>query len=171
MGSNGEIILPQVWETVIEPDASVSMHIWQVDEPKKSSRPATPAALGMPNNVVVVEPAQPSKKKNKKAGKSSSAAAALAAASIPPPPPILPAGVAMPPPPPPVAPSAPVGDIPMMVPPPPLPPSALGPLPPGVSVVMNQGSHAKKKKPEKVPGFLAYMAGQGRTPSTKKSKK
>lgn len=34
MGPNGEIILPQVWETVIEPGWSVTMHMWPMPEPK-----------------------------------------------------------------------------------------------------------------------------------------
>lgn len=34
IGPNGEIILPQVWETMIEPDWSISMHMWPVPEPR-----------------------------------------------------------------------------------------------------------------------------------------
>ena len=33
LGPNGEIILPQVWETVIEPDWSITMHMWPMPEP------------------------------------------------------------------------------------------------------------------------------------------
>ncbi|KAL9084742.1 MAG: hypothetical protein Q9165_007917 [Trypethelium subeluteriae] len=35
MGSNAEIILPQVWESVIEPDTSITMHMWPIEEPPK----------------------------------------------------------------------------------------------------------------------------------------
>ena len=35
IGPNGEIILPRVWETTIEPDWSVSMHMWPMPEPPK----------------------------------------------------------------------------------------------------------------------------------------
>jgi hypothetical protein len=34
IGPNGEIILPQVWETMIEPDWSISMHMWPMPEPR-----------------------------------------------------------------------------------------------------------------------------------------
>ena len=34
IGPNGEIILPQVWETMIEPDWSITMHMWPMPEPK-----------------------------------------------------------------------------------------------------------------------------------------
>jgi hypothetical protein len=32
IGPNGEIILPQVWETMIEPDWSITMHMWPIPE-------------------------------------------------------------------------------------------------------------------------------------------
>ena len=34
IGPNGEIILPQVWETMIEPDWSITMQLWPIPEPK-----------------------------------------------------------------------------------------------------------------------------------------
>lgn len=40
IGPNGEIILPQVWEKVIEPDWAVTMHMWPMD------RPPMPQGLG-----------------------------------------------------------------------------------------------------------------------------
>lgn len=30
VGSNGEIILPRLWEEVVRPDWSVSMHLWPI---------------------------------------------------------------------------------------------------------------------------------------------
>jgi len=39
LGPNGEIILPQVWESVIEPDLSVTMHMWPM--PERESGPST----------------------------------------------------------------------------------------------------------------------------------
>ncbi|OTA61119.1 hypothetical protein K449DRAFT_69497 [Hypoxylon sp. EC38] len=33
IGPNGEIILPQVWEKVIEPDWAITMHMWPMDRP------------------------------------------------------------------------------------------------------------------------------------------
>ncbi|KAJ5818277.1 hypothetical protein N7474_003868 [Penicillium riverlandense] len=35
VGPNGDIILPQVWETVIEPDWTITMHMWPVPEKPK----------------------------------------------------------------------------------------------------------------------------------------
>lgn len=35
IGPNGEIILPQVWETMIEPDWSITMHMWPIPERPK----------------------------------------------------------------------------------------------------------------------------------------
>ncbi len=43
IGPNGEIILPQVWETMIEPDWAITMHMWPIPEPKPQGPPA-----GMP---------------------------------------------------------------------------------------------------------------------------
>src|SRR5271167_5009305 len=39
VGPNGEIILPQVWETMIEPDWNVTMHMWPIPEPPKAGPP------------------------------------------------------------------------------------------------------------------------------------
>lgn len=38
IGPNGDIILPQVWNTMIEPDWSITMHMWPV--PEKEEVPA-----------------------------------------------------------------------------------------------------------------------------------
>ena len=40
IGPNGEIILPTVWEKVIEPDWAVTMHMWPMD--KAPQRPQMP---------------------------------------------------------------------------------------------------------------------------------
>lgn len=39
VGPNGEIVLPQVWETMIEPDWAVTMHMWPMPEPKQQAGP------------------------------------------------------------------------------------------------------------------------------------
>ena len=174
VGPNGEIILPQVWETMVEPDWAITMHMWPMPdppEPKKSaSRPATPGAPGIPNhNIVVVEPATHSRKKSsKKSSKLTPAPPPLAMPAMPPPPPIVPAGAPMPPPPPPMPMPMPPGALPddlVAMPPPP----GIGPLPSGVTVVMDQAT-SKKKSKESVPPLLAYMAGRGRAQSVKKKK-
>lgn len=40
VGPNGDIILPQVWETVIEPDWTITMHMWPIPEKPKDAEPA-----------------------------------------------------------------------------------------------------------------------------------
>jgi hypothetical protein len=45
VGPNGEIILPQVWETMIEPDWAITMHMWPMPEAPK----------GPPENVTVID--------------------------------------------------------------------------------------------------------------------
>ncbi|KAF9885122.1 hypothetical protein FE257_000699 [Aspergillus nanangensis] len=44
IGPNGDIILPQVWETVIEPDWAITMHMWPIPEPPKEDPPPPDAA-------------------------------------------------------------------------------------------------------------------------------
>lgn len=39
VGPNGDIILPQVWETVVEPDWTITMHMWPIPEEPKSPGP------------------------------------------------------------------------------------------------------------------------------------
>ncbi len=45
VGPDGEIILPQVWETMIEPDWAITMHMWPIPEQPK----------GLPDGVTVVD--------------------------------------------------------------------------------------------------------------------
>ncbi len=46
---SGEIILPQVWDTVVEPDWTVTMHMWPLPEPKEPDpAPAPPAEEAAP---------------------------------------------------------------------------------------------------------------------------
>lgn len=39
VGPNGEIILPQVWETMVEPDWVITMHMWPIPEPPPPAPP------------------------------------------------------------------------------------------------------------------------------------
>ncbi|KAJ6006571.1 hypothetical protein N7451_004515 [Penicillium sp. IBT 35674x] len=64
VGPNGDIILPQVWETVVEPDWTITMHMWPI--PEKPKEPDPPPAADPPP----AEPSKPAEKKkegNKKA--------------------------------------------------------------------------------------------------------
>lgn len=47
VGPNGEIILPQVWETMVEPDWIITMHMWPMPEPPKPEDPP-PSAEPIP---------------------------------------------------------------------------------------------------------------------------
>ena len=58
IGPNNEIILPGVWETVIEPDWTITMHMWPMPEPKEEEGPV----IDVP---AVPDPAQDEKKKGK----------------------------------------------------------------------------------------------------------
>ncbi|KAL8952290.1 MAG: hypothetical protein Q9222_001779 [Ikaeria aurantiellina] len=64
VGPNGEIILPQVWETVIEPDWTITMHMWPMPEPPKPEE-LPPAVAGEaiidvpPNNGKGIPPPPP----------------------------------------------------------------------------------------------------------------
>lgn len=62
IGPNGDIILPQVWETVVEPDWSVTMHMWPIPEKPKEPDPPPPPPPEPPAEepaVVVVEEGPP----------------------------------------------------------------------------------------------------------------
>ncbi|KAL9619617.1 MAG: hypothetical protein Q9160_005804 [Pyrenula sp. 1 TL-2023] len=52
VGPNGDIILPQVWETVIEPDWTITMHMWPM--PEKPKTPDLPP-LGGDDEVLVLD--------------------------------------------------------------------------------------------------------------------
>lgn len=41
LGPHGEIILPHVWETVIEPDWTITMHMWPMPESKEGEDMST----------------------------------------------------------------------------------------------------------------------------------
>jgi hypothetical protein len=74
LGPNGEIILPQVWETVVEPDWTVTMHMWPM--PPEPEKPKTPPPLDG-DIMVLGELLNPGKKTKGKGAKK----------LIPPPPP------------------------------------------------------------------------------------
>ncbi|OXN01755.1 hypothetical protein CDV58_09450, partial [Aspergillus fumigatus] len=73
VGPNGDIILPQVWETVIEPDWTITMHMWPIPEKPKSPGPAeggtapegqatAETAPGSADSTVIVAPDDSKKK-------------------------------------------------------------------------------------------------------------
>lgn len=48
VGPNGDIILPQVWETVVEPDWTITMHMWPIPEKPKTPEHQVPEATDGP---------------------------------------------------------------------------------------------------------------------------
>ena len=49
VGPHGEIILPQVWETMIEPDWVITMHMWPIPEPPpKAEEPPSEPVVEVP---------------------------------------------------------------------------------------------------------------------------
>ncbi|KAL4955063.1 hypothetical protein BDW69DRAFT_129608 [Aspergillus filifer] len=69
IGPNGDIILPQVWETVLEPDWTITMHMWPIPE-KPKEEPAPPADGGggdapPPPDTAADAPKKPAVKKAK----------------------------------------------------------------------------------------------------------
>lgn len=48
IGPNGEIILPQIWDKVIEPDWAVTMHMWPMDRPAMPQGGAMRSIPGRP---------------------------------------------------------------------------------------------------------------------------
>ena len=55
LGPQGEIILPHVWETVIEPDWTITMHMWPMTEEKEEE----PVADALAEIVAVEEGVPP----------------------------------------------------------------------------------------------------------------
>lgn len=148
LGPDGEIILPQVWETMIQPDWEISMHMWPMPEDKEKDKDkdkaavdplADPfAAMGLGDLGIL----DPGKKKPKKEGSKKKKAATAAAdpnvAGIPPPP-AFPPGML------------------------PDPLSMMGMFPPGISPVEEKKDKSKAKGKAKngkdVSGFAAWFAG------------
>lgn len=62
VGPNGDIILPQVWETVVEPDWTITMHMWPIPEKPKDPDPS-PATDPPPPAKPDAPSAAPEKKK------------------------------------------------------------------------------------------------------------
>lgn len=54
LGPDGEIILPQVWETMIKPDWEISMHMWPMPEPPKEDKLAADAAAGLADSLAAM---------------------------------------------------------------------------------------------------------------------
>ena len=98
LGPHGEIILPQVWESVIQPDWEVTMVMWPAPDPLSSSRRSNhrhdTLAGGMADLVIDDAPHRSKSKKSKgvvvardEGKKKSKRASAVIEVPAPPPPP------------------------------------------------------------------------------------
>jgi hypothetical protein len=157
IGPDGEIILPQVWETMVKPDWSITMHMWPIAEPPKKD-PGPPGMHGgFPPGFPGLLP--PGMKKKGKVGDKSKKGGSMGPPPPPPGmglPPGMPPGMGLPPPPP----GAPG-----------LPP---GLMPPGIMPVPNDGkakkSNSKKKPGSMQKGFMMWAAGGAGVPRGSSSK-
>ena len=60
VGPNNEIILPGLWEKVIEPDWTVTMHLWPMPEPEgEESRAAQGNTRSVPSSTSKFSPKSP----------------------------------------------------------------------------------------------------------------
>ena len=55
VNAEGQIVLPHVWEEVVEPDWTISMQLWPLAEEKEEE----PAVDALPQEVVVLEEGMP----------------------------------------------------------------------------------------------------------------
>lgn len=159
IGPDGEIILPQVWDTMIKPDHSIEMQMWPLPEIEKMQKgqggPSGPADVGallagIAGGAVPGGGGGGGKTSGKGKGKKSKHAAPAAVVMTPPPPPPhglptrLPSGIHIPP-------------------PPGMPSMNLESLVAGVAGPVATGGESKKKKSNKGPvsGFTGWMLGPG----------
>jgi hypothetical protein len=156
VGPDGEIILPQVWETMIQPDWAITMHMWPMPEPP----PPPPPPPGIPGGPLPPPPPPPPPPGVAMAGKVKKPKGSKMPKGMPgpppPPPPMMHPGP--PPPPPPMA-----GGLPPPPPPPPGIEIVNGGPPPGVMVMgggsSGSSSRGKKKVQQQSGGLMSWFAG------------
>ncbi|KAI5358414.1 hypothetical protein Slin15195_G108670 [Septoria linicola] len=163
-GPDGEIILPQIWDSMIQPDWEVTMHLWPMEEEKKPPKDDPITGLHDPFANLGIggfsafdmgpEPSKKGGKKGKDVGKKSSKKPGSPETMMfmPPPPP---GHHGMPPPPPP----GPGGAYPD-------PFGGIGSFPPGISPVLDKPSskdktkaRSKSIKSKEISPLAAWFAG------------
>ena len=65
MGPDGGIIIPSAWETTIEPDWKITMHMWPLPEKKDEGPPIPPLDDAILNLDDLLNPERKEKKKGK----------------------------------------------------------------------------------------------------------
>jgi hypothetical protein len=63
VGPDGEIILPQVWETMVQPDWTITMHMWPMPEPPPLPPPPPKDAIPPPPDHAKMRSKSKSKKR------------------------------------------------------------------------------------------------------------
>ena len=132
IGPNGEIILPQVWETMIEPDWSVTMHMWPMPEPR----------LPPLGGIGIERP----RSRHEHGGRHRGAMPPMSHRGAPPPPPGWTG----------IRPGMPGGPIPI----PPGGHPGPGPGPGATPLILSVGPKSSRKKSEPAKGMLGWMAGK-----------
>jgi hypothetical protein len=136
VGPDGEIILPQVWETMVQPDWAITMHMWPMPEPPPPKPEVEPLPPPPPDAYPQFMGGPIGKSKSLRNSKDKVKLRREShphVINVPPP------GMHMPPP------------------PPPPPPPGMAGMPPAV-VVMPQGQPKPKKKAAPAP-FFRWAAG------------
>jgi hypothetical protein len=155
VGPDGEIILPQVWETMIQPDWNVTMHMWPMPEPEQAPPPPPPPPPPADHlQFMAGHPAmRPPKVKKGTSGKTHKVPRVVPDSHV-----VMVPGPGGPPPPPPP-------------PPHPAPPGGQPAIVTVLPASSSESSHKPKSKP-KPGGFFAWAAGgKPRSGSVKKSSK
>lgn len=98
IGPNGEIILPAIWEKVIEPDWSVTMHMWPMEQRPPINQQMRPGGMGAPPGMHGAGARMPMHHPHgaAPAGRRPSGGAGGMPPGGPPPPPHFPPGMAIP---------------------------------------------------------------------------
>ena len=138
LGPNNEIILPRIWDSVVEPDWTITMHMWPMPEPPKIDELAI-------MDVATMLPPPPEEKKNKGRSRRKAVKSATSHPPPPPPPPFPPFGDD-------------VIDVPPFDAPPPPPPAPfldMSSLAGGLPAVKSNASSGKKKARTSIFGFGA----------------
>jgi hypothetical protein len=159
VGPDGEIILPQVWETMIQPDWAITMHMWPMPEPapEPPKEPLPPPPPLDAQHFLANHPHAGARPKAK--GTKSSSKHKVPKHGV-----VADPNIVMVPPPPP-------GMVPPMPPPPP-PAGGAGPAVVQVMPVASSSGSSHKPKKKSAPSFFAWAAGSNaRSGSVKKSSK
>ena len=159
LGPDGEIILPQVWETMIQPDWDISMHMWPMPDPEDKKDKAAADALADPfaslgfGDLGIVDPGKKKKKDGSKKKRKDGVSPDIINVGPPniPPPPGFPPGL--------------------------LPDPLAGIFPPGISPVEEKKDKSKQKSSSSksskngkgdLPPLASWFAGGSSSRSSKK---